>query len=321
MGQSKAIGSKATSALAVAALVAVLSREAPASSQERGERLSPGLPDADALRPEDLLRSPLPVELRSVAPPGESPDPFRVPPAFFSTPDEAAWDSLLAIPRRFLDGALDFVSRRLPDPAETLWAGPEIDTPLVLRLLRVRIAGSDEDLFRRFLDEWLHGQRNYLMGFQEKIGKAEPAALEPSRFLRRQRKIAWNALKSVYFDRYQVEAREALRRTNFGIEEWHGIDYAILPPALAAYVACHGFDQRFSVGPLRLSIRMEPLAEWFGLRQDLTAGLVVECRPKDFPLALLAAAGVHDRQMELDFIGIGTEMGVMVQALRRADDP
>lgn len=321
MGGSKATGSKATCALAVAALVALLNREAPASVRAGGRNPPPRPPDVEPFWPEDLLRPPLPVELRSVPPSEEFTDRSWAPPASLSASDEAAWNDFLAMPQRFLDGTLDFVSRRLPDPAEALWAGPGGDTPLVLRLLRVRICGTDEDLLRRFLDEWMDGQRNYLMGFQEKIGRAEPAALEPSRFLRRQRKIAWNALKSLYFDRYQVEARETLRRTNFGIEEWHGIDYAILPLALAAYVAYRGFDQRFSVGPLRLSIRMEPLAEWFGLRQDLTAGLVVECRPRDFPLALLAAAGLHDRQMELDFIGIGTEMGVMMQALRRADDP
>jgi hypothetical protein len=166
---------------------------------------------------------------------------------------------------------------------------------------------------------------NYLAGLQEKTldfeeESLEPEALEADRFFRKQRKLAWGALKAVYLERYQVEGRETLRRTNFGVEEWHGIDYAILPPAIAAYVAYRGFDQRFSVGLLRLSLRMEPLAEWFGLRRDLTAGPTVECRPRDFPLALLLAAGVHDGDVELDFIGIGTGTGAMMQALHRAED-
>lgn len=319
MGRSAAAGGKVTGALALAMVAALPSAEALARGREGGE--------SPAAREDFLFWPPPPLEPRGAPPPEVPPFPAapRIAPDLLPPADLSLLDDLLAMPRRVMDGALDLLSRRVPDPADALWDGREGDAPLLLRLLRVRVAGGEEDLFRNFLDEWLDRQRGYLAGLQEKTLRleddfVEPEALEPGRFFRKQRKLAWNALKSVYLDRYQVEARETLRRTNFGAEEWHGIDYAILPPAIAAYVAYRGFDQRFSLGPLRLAARMEPLAEWYRLRQDLTAGLTLECRPKDFPLALLLAVGVHDGDVELDFIGIGTGTGAMLQALHAAED-
>jgi hypothetical protein len=324
MARSAAGEGKTTGALALAAFTVLLSPEAPAREGE--EAAAP--PEAEALP--RRLDAPTPRRGARDDPRSWLLSPLQNPPfpdvgELWAADERAALADLLATPRRLMDAALEFVSRRVPDPADALWDGRDGDAPLLLRLLRVRVTGGEEDLLRHFLDEWLDRQRNYLAGLQEKtLGfeeeVLEPEALEAERFFRKQRRLAWGALKSVYLERYQVEARETLRRTNFGMEEWHGIDYAILPPAIVAYVVYRGFDQRFSVGPLRLSIRMEPAAEWFGLRRDLTAGLTVECRPRDCPLALLLAAGVHDGDVELDFIGIGTGTGAMMQALHRAGD-
>jgi hypothetical protein len=94
------------------------------------------------------------------------------------------------------------------------------------------------------------------------------------------------------------------------------MDFAVLPPLLAGYVYIRGLEKRFSVSGTSLRVTLEPVSKWIDRGDDLAAGAAVEWAPtKSFPVSVIVSAGLYDGNAEVDFIGIGTSLGMARRAL------
>jgi hypothetical protein len=133
--------------------------------------------------------------------------------------------------------------------------------------------------------------------------------------------VFWDALRRTYVSRYKLQADEKIRDEAWYLDRWSGADFVILPPLLGAYVFYRGFDKRFSVAGTKLLLSIEPVSEWYRPRdRDLPAAIALEWTMKDFPLGVIVSAGMHDRRYGMDFVGIGTSLGAVRQALVMQED-
>jgi hypothetical protein len=138
----------------------------------------------------------------------------------------------------------------------------------------------------------------------------------------RQRKLLWDALRRSYLSKYHLEGRQAIRKEGFGLSEWRGIDYVILPPAAAAYVYYRGFDQRLTAGDVRVNLSVDPLSDWIGFRRNFVGGLTVEVTVRGCPVGLVASFGVSEGEFNVDFVGLGTGVDIVRKALAlRGEQP
>jgi hypothetical protein len=130
-----------------------------------------------------------------------------------------------------------------------------------------------------------------------------------------QRKVFWDALRRTYMSRYKVNAEEKIKDDAWYLDRWTGWDYAVLPPLLGAYLYYRGVDKKMSVLGTRLILSIEPVSQWARRTHDVSAAASMEWKMKEWPLGVIVSAGVHDGKYGLDFVGIGTSIGAVRQAL------
>ncbi len=240
---------------------------------------------------------------------------------------------------------LDWYRRAEADPVadvgDALLRGPELlfDSLVaaagsVVPRPRVQVVGSDEDagilsrvmdfnadprsgrLFTNFVMHWTEREQRYFskfedsrvstIGFDEGTEDADLDELQDD-----QKKILWDALRRTYFSKYRFRAEERIREDAFYFNQWRGMDFAVLPPLMAGYVWYRGLEKRFSVSGTSLRVSIEPVSEWVGGHDELVMGAAVEWAPsKRFPVSVIVSAGLYDGNAEIDFIGIGTSVGM-----------
>ena len=191
---------------------------------------------------------------------------------------------------------------------------------ITAQMLDVGIGPRQERIGREFLLQLGEREGKYFANFED--SRANTFAFENGTaeadmkdLLLDQRKVFWDALRRTYLARYKISAEEKIKDDAWYLDRWTSWDYAVLPPLLAGYVFYRGLDKKFSVFGTRLTVSIEPLSEWVRGKHDLYAAASMEWSMKGWPVGVILSAGLHDGKYGLDFIGIGTSIGAVRQAL------
>lgn len=188
------------------------------------------------------------------------------------------------------------------------------------RVLAVDVTSADGHLFSEFTTFFAEREIRFFAGFQNsylytpavEMGSADVSWPD---FLVEQRKVMFDVLKKTYFSKYKFRAEEHLHDTAFYLNEWQGVDFFVLPPLLGAYVYYRGLDKSFNLGGTYMHVLIEP-AQRFISHGDVVGGIALEWRPyKSFPVGIIASMGMYDHSPEFEFIGIGTSIGAVQQAI------
>ncbi len=228
-------------------------------------------------------------------------------------------DALLGPPELLFDAVLDGLAAILPR-SRIQTVVPERDEGILTRVLDFQKEPRSGRLFTEFLGHFAERERRYFsrfedsrvstVGFEEGTEDADLEALEDD-----QKKILWDAFRKTYFSKYRFRAEERIRDDAFHFNDWRGMDFAVLPPVMAGYLWYRGLEKRFSVAGTSLQVSFEPVSEWIGGR-DMIGGAGVEWAPtRGFPVALIVSFGLYDGDAEMDFIGIGTSLGMARKAV------
>ncbi len=211
-------------------------------------------------------------------------------------------DALLALPDRLVEAA-----------ASGLGQVRSGDGGILDRLMDVGAEKRGGSLIGEYLQRLGEREQRYFASWEEST-VADTQDVDD--FLDDQRKILWDTLRRTYAARYRIRADETLKEAAFDIDRWRGIDLLVVPPLVVGYAMYRGVDRRFSIGGTRLRVAVEPYAEW---REDaVPAGLGLEWAPEGWPVSLIATAGLEDGDFKMDFIGIGTSIGMVRRALTLA---
>lgn len=222
--------------------------------------------------------------------------------------------------------------RRVPEFGEILLRGSELlldrllesavalvpraEEGVTLRVLDFQPEPRPRPVSEEFLQQWAARERRYFSRFEDSRAStvgfdAGTEDVDVDELERDQRKVVWDALQNTYFSRYRTRPEDRIREDALYFDQWRGADFAVLPPLIAAYLWFRGLERRFS--PLGTSLRviLEPVSRWEGADEDLVAGAGLEWAPtRRFPVSLILSAGLYDDEPEIDFVGIGTSLGM-----------
>jgi len=229
-------------------------------------------------------------------------------------------DSILRAPEVLIDSIFTCANGMGSRPAVRAWEDDD-QRSMVSRILDVQIGPRKDRIWAEFMRQFADREARYLGNFGDSRvntwgfeNRTEDADLHE--LLLDQRKVFWDALRRTYVSRYKIQADERIREEAWYVDRWSGADYAILPPLLGAYVFYRGLEKRFSISGTKLLLSVEPVSEWYRPhKHNLPAAVALEWTMKDCPLGVIVSAGLHDGRYGLDFIGIGTSLGAVRQAL------
>jgi len=230
-------------------------------------------------------------------------------------------DAILSVPEYVFDSVVEEAAALLPRPRVRRLL-PKSEEGILARVLEFHVDPRSGRLYSDFLHQWAGREYRYLSRFGESrastVGFEEGTEdVDTEEFSRDQRKILLDALRRTYFSKYRFRPAERLRDEAFYFNEWKGMDFVVLPPAMAAYLWLRGLEKRFSIQGTSLRVSLEPLSRWREKDEDLVAGVGLEWAPtRDFPVAFLLSAGRSEGSTGIDFVGIGTSLGTAIKALR-----
>lgn len=194
---------------------------------------------------------------------------------------------------------------------------------ITAKIFDFHVGSTRSHLFSIFIENMLKREMRYFGGFGDSYLNTPSfmdgtTAIEESNLLTDQRKILWDVGKNTYLSKYRIKV-DGIRDEAFHFSDWRGIDFAMLPPLVASYLYYRGFEKKVSFLDTEARIYLEPLQRWIG-RDDLLVGIGLEWAPKDWPVKLLIAAGVDDGDVNVQFIGIGTSIGMVKKLLFTQSD-
>lgn len=227
--------------------------------------------------------------------------------------------ALLKLPEALIDSVFTCAGGLGTRQAVRTWDDDE-GRSITAQMFNVGIGPRQERIGREFLVQLGQREGRYFANFDD--SRAATFAFENGTadadlkdLMLDQRKIFWDALRRTYLARYKISAEEKIRDDAWYFDRWSTWDFAVLPPLLGGYVFYRGLDKRFSVFGTRLTVSIEPLSEWVNRKHDLSAAASMEWSMKGWPLGVIVSAGLHDGKYGLDFVGIGTSIGAVRQAL------
>lgn len=282
------------------------------------------------LEPVSILWPPLPVptSLRETDRLAVHEIPSWITPEFLESrrallaPDflSDAGDPFFKIPEVLLDGALTLAGDLFPRKGDYDWEAEEgraIASRITEWEIVPRAGRVTADLARSFVDRetrfFLAFEGSYLNTLPYELGFED---LDYEDFRYEQGKVLLDAVRRAYLMKYRFRPEERIRDDAFGFRGWSGPDFALLPPVMAGYLYLRGLERRFTWLGLQVGVALEPLHRWAGGERDLLVGAGVEVGFPGFPVFFLASAGVIDGEVEMDFVGIGTGLGMVRKALR-----
>jgi hypothetical protein len=228
-------------------------------------------------------------------------------------------DALLRGPEALLDGALRCVLGLLPR-SDTYSVRGESSGGITGRIFDFQIGNREGRIFSEFASTWLDREERYLSRFGDSefdtVGVENGTAdVDVRGLLRDQGKVLWDAARKTYLSKYKFQGEERIQNDAFHIGEWQGADFAVLPPLVAGYLWYRGLEKRVSLGDTWVRVSVEPLSRWVSGKADMVAGVSVEWGIKGIPVGLILSAGKYDGKAELDFVGIGTSVGMVRKVL------
>jgi hypothetical protein len=149
--------------------------------------------------------------------------------------------------------------------------------------------------------------------------------LDGDLFLREQSKVFVHALGRRYLGRYGDYLGDSLRREAFDVSRWESSDFVVGPAVIAGYLYLRGWDGRIKLGEVDCRIHVLPLERIEGhlhkANDILVSAASLEFAFPNFPLRAIVSCGVVDGQPTLDFIGLGTSIGMVRKAIKLEFDP
>lgn len=186
------------------------------------------------------------------------------------------------------------------------------------KILDFHVEPTRAHLFSVFTENLLKRESRYFAGFGDSYLNTVDvqdgnAQIQSSDLMADQRKILWDVGKNTYLSKYRIKV-DNIKDEAFYFTDWRGIDFAVLPPLVSAYLYYRGFEKKIAFLDTETRLTMEPLQSWIG-RQNLLVGAGVEWAPKGWPVKLLVALGVDEGNVNVQFVGIGTSIGAVKQLL------
>lgn len=262
-------------------------------------------------------RSPVPLEPLKLSMPADLVERFGVVPG--ADPFGDVGEALLRGPEALLDTALRLVGNLYPR-SETFADRGASSGGVTERLFEFERGRREERILAEFKSSWIERQRRSFSRFADEgidmTGVSEGQEDVNRRWLlREQGKVLMDALRDTYLSKYKYRGEERIRDDALDLGEWRAADYVVLPPLVAGYVWWRGLEKRTSLGDTWLRISVEPLSTWIPGKEDTVACVSVEWGLEGFPVGLILSAGAYDGEAELDFMGIGTSIGIVRHAL------
>jgi hypothetical protein len=221
-------------------------------------------------------------------------------------------DALLEGPMMLFDGFFTCTSRLSGRSAVRTWEDEE-DRSVTARLLDIKSGERKERLFTVFMQLWTERENKYLgafdesradtAGFRNRTEGADLGELEAD-----QRKIIWDVLRRTYLAQYKMGSEEQVREEAWYFGRWTGMDFAVLPPFIVAYLYYRGLDKKIRMGEMGLRVFFEPVSEFVHWNHDRSVATALEWTVKGFPVGVIISAGHYDGRYGLDFVGIGTSI-------------
>lgn len=156
----------------------------------------------------------------------------------------------------------------------------------------------------------------YLVDMQIEDGKA---AVDQQQLIVEQRKVLWDVMKKTYFSKYNFKGEEHVRDDAFYVTEWQGVDFLALPPFIALYLYYRGLDKRMTQSSIQFRLDLQPISRFIG-GGDVPGGLMIDIRPRGWPIGIVASTGWYEKSFEFEFIGIGTSLEAVKAAIVQQRD-
>ena len=261
----------------------------------------------------EVVAADLPKEILAARPPEVLPQRLRMVDFPATTAILADQLRLWDPPSQNLEAILALPDRLVQAAASGLGRTRSGDGGILDGLMDVDTGRQEGSLVRDFLSRVAEREQTYFAAWGEST-VVDSQDLDD--FIDDQRKLLWDALRRTYATRYRIRADETLKDGAFDLDRWRGVDLLVVPPLVVGYAVYRGVDRRFSFAGTRLRVSIEPYSAW---REDeLPAGLGLEWGPAGWPVSLIATAGMEDGDFKMDFIGIGTSLGMVRRALSMA---
>jgi hypothetical protein len=224
-------------------------------------------------------------------------------------------DALLLPPELILDSIIGTFDKIL---------GIKNTGTVTSRILDFHVGPTRSHLFSIFTENLIKREMRYFSGFGDSYLNTHEiqdglAAIEASDLLVDQRKILWDVGKNTYLSKYRIKV-DSIKNEAFYFSDWRGIDFVVLPPLVSAYLYYRGFEKKVSFLETEAKFSMEPLQSWIG-HSDLLVGAGVEWAPKDWPVKFIITLGIDKDDVDIQFVGIGTSIGIIKQLLFRQAEP
>lgn len=229
-------------------------------------------------------------------------------------------DAFLKGPELLLDGLFICIAGLSPRSPLRTWEDEE-SRSVTARILDVQFAPRSQRLSTAFLQQWTESEKKYLGNFEESRANTfefqyRTADANLDELARDQRKVFWDALRRTYFARYKMHSEERVRDEAWYFERWSGLDFALLPPFIGAYLFYRGLNKRLPLGDVALRIDFEPISEFTRRDHDRPVAAALEWTVKGFPVGIIVSAGIYNGRYGVDFAGIGTSVGAARRAVQ-----
>jgi hypothetical protein len=230
-------------------------------------------------------------------------------------------NALLRGPEILLDAVASMAGDLFRRRGDFDWREGESES-ISSRVFDFQLTPRPAGIFDDFVTNLADRERRFLAGFKE-TDAATPgfqegsSGLSPNRLWSEERKVVLDALKNTYLMKYRGSNQDRIRDDAFYLSDWRGLDYVVLPPLVGGYLFFRGLEKRVSAGDMWFRVSFEPISSWVLGKRDLSAGVSVEWGIKGIPVGVVASAGRYDGATKVDFIGIGTSLGVVREAIAR----
>jgi hypothetical protein len=229
-------------------------------------------------------------------------------------------DVFLEGPLKLFDGFFSCMNRLSGRPAVRTWEDEE-GRSVTEGLLNFQSGPRQERIFTVFMKLWTQRESKYLSAFDE--SRADTVGFQNGtegpdlgELAIDQRKIFWDVLRRTYLAQYKMGSEESVREEAWYFTRWSGLDYAVLPPLIGAYLYYRGLDKKIRIGETALRFTFEPISEFVHRNRDRSVATALEWTIAGFPVGIIVSAGLYDGRYGMDFVGIGTS----VAAVRGAVD-
>ena len=269
----------------------------------------PGRPGFLSSNPASFFEGPgFQAELKS--------DPYR---QCDSDPMADFRDALLRVPELLLDGVLLLCGGLSGRSDVRLWED-EDDRSMTDRLSDIRIAPRQHSLFAEFIRQWILREQKYFGEFDESRASrtgfwGRTSGADMDELAIDQRRLFWDALKRTYLSRYLLQSEDEVREGAWSPGRWRGKDFVLLPPLIGAYLYFFGFEKKISIGDMSLRFSFEPVSAFLHPTSERSMASALEWRVDGIPVGVIVSAGFHDGRYGLEFVGIGTSLGIVRRAI------